>query len=266
MISLKTPKEPYTIEVVSGFSVTVKPLTTLGYSVATMTAQAKITDLEKGLADVEAAGFMTEMPVNLRDPLERNALYLDYLIKELATAHIVSWTGVWDEDGEKEADPTEANIRKVMDISEYAERFFQLFTRYVFLLGEARERIRKLTAWHYKKSGGPSYCATCKEQDLSCAFENICPYQKYQPQIIQEQQAWEILESITSQLKISPSGKIFGIDMAAALELAKAKNADMELIVPLLQAGEAGLLEAVAGDKDDETPHSDNPYPTEDKI
>lgn len=263
MISLKTPQEPYTIEVVGGFTVTVKPLTTLGYSVATMTAQAKITDLEKGLKDVEEAGFMTEMPVNLRDPLERNALYLDYLIKELATAHIVAWTGVWDEDGDKEAAPTDTNIRKVMDISEYAERFFQLFTRYVFLLGEARERIRKLTAWHYKKSGGPSYCATCKEQDLPCAYENLCPYQKYQPQILQEQQAWEILESITSQLKIAPSGKILGIDMGAALALAKAKDCDLELVVPLLQAGEAGLLETVSGDAEDDTPHSDNPYPSD---
>jgi hypothetical protein len=85
--------------------------------------------------------------------------------------------GVLDEEKNAPADPTPENIRKVMDVSEFAESFFQIFTRYVFLLGEAKERIRKLTEWHFKKSGGPSYCSTCKEQDLPCAFENLCPYQ-----------------------------------------------------------------------------------------
>ncbi len=56
-----------------------------------MTAQKKIADLEKGLRDVEESGFMIEHPVDLRNPQERNALFLDYLIKDLAVTHIVGW-------------------------------------------------------------------------------------------------------------------------------------------------------------------------------
>ena len=115
----------------------------------------------------------------------------------------------------------------------------------MFLLGEAKERIRKLTEWHFKKSGGPSYCATCKEQDLPCAFENLCPYQKYAPRLVQEQQAWEILESCTSQLRLAPSGRVVGIDMGAALEIAKARSFDLEIVTELLKEGEAGILDAI---------------------
>lgn len=252
MITLKQPSEPYRIEVVKDFTVTVKPLTTLGYSVATMTAQKKIVDLEKGLRDVEEAGFIAERPVDLKNPQERNALFLDYLIKDLAVTHIVGWEGVLDEDKDEPAAPTADNIRSVMDVSEIAESFFKLFTHYVFLLGEAKERIRKLTEWHFKKSGGPSYCATCKEQELPCAFENICPYQKYAPQLIQEQQAWEILEACTSQLRLASSGKVLGIDMNAALEMAKARQFDLEIVAQLLKEGESGILDALIEDNTSE--------------
>ena len=253
MITLKQPSEPYRIQVVEGFTVTVKPLTTLGYSVATMTAQKKMADLEKSVRDVEEAGFVTEVPVDLENPQERNALFLDYLIKDLAVNHIVSWDGVLDEDKDQPASPTAENIRTVMDVSEFGENFFQTFTHYVFLLGEAKERIRNLTAWHFKKSGGPSYCQTCKEQELPCAYENLCPYQKNAPQLIQEQQAWEILEACTSQLRLAPSGKVLGIDMTAALEIAKARNFDLEIVTELLREGEAGILDSIT---DEETPEA----------
>ncbi len=253
MITLKQPTQPYTIEVAKGFKVTVKPLTTLSYSVATMTAQKKLADLEKGLRDVEESGFTVEQPVDLKNPQERNALFLDCLIKDLAVTHIVGWEGVLDEEKNAPADPTLENIRKVMDVSEFAEPFFQLFTHYVFLLGEAKERIRKLSEWHFKKSGGPSYCATCKEQDLPCAFENLCPYQKYAPRLMQEQQAWEILEGCTSQLRLSPAGRVVGIDMSAALEIAKARNFDLEIVAELLKEGEAGILDAIT---QEETPNN----------
>ena len=253
MITLKHPSEPYTIKIVDGFTVTVKPLTTLSYSVATMTAQKKITDLQKALEDAEEAGFTVDQPVDLKNPEERNALFLDYLIKALAVDHIVVWEGVLDEDRDEPALPTAENIRKVMEVSEFSENFFQLFTRYVFLLGEAKERIRKLAEWHFKKSGGPSYCATCKEQDLPCAFENLCPYQKYAPQLVQEQQAWEILEASTTQLRLAPTGKVMGIDMTAALETAKARNFDLEIVTQLLKEGEAGILDALAEQENPET-------------
>ena len=99
-----------------GFKVTVKPLTTLSYSVATMTAQKKLADLEKGLRDVEESGVTVEQPVDLKNPQERNALFLDCLIKDLAVTHIVGWDGVLDENRGAPADPTPENIRKVMDV------------------------------------------------------------------------------------------------------------------------------------------------------
>jgi len=256
MITLKQPSEPYTIGIVEGFTVTVRPLTTLGYSLATMVAQKKLTDLDKGLRDVEEAGFITEVPIDLKDPQERNALFLDFLIKELAVTHIVGWDGVLDEEKNQPAGPTPDNIRKVMDVSEFAENFFQSFTRYVFLLSEAKERIRKLTEWHFKKSGGPSYCQTCKEQELPCAFENICPYQKYAPRLVQEQQAWEILESCTSQLRLSPSGRVVGIDMSTALDIAKARRFDLEIVAELLKEGEAGILNSLTELEAEENTHS----------
>ena len=254
MITLNQPSEPYRIEVVKGFTVKVKPLTTLGYSVATMTAQKKISDLEKGLRDVEEAGFITEYPVDLKDPQERNALFLDYLIKDLAVTHIVDWEGVLDEEKDQPAKATPDNIRKVMDVSEFSENFFQIFTHYVSLLGEAKERIRKLTGWHFKKSGGPSYCQGCKEQELPCAFENLCPYQKHAPRLVQEQQAWEILESCTTQLRLSPSGRVIGIDMTAALAIAKARDFDLEIVAELLKEGEAGILDAITDEEIAEAP------------
>ncbi|MCB9980262.1 MAG: hypothetical protein H6863_03880 [Rhodospirillales bacterium] len=254
MITLKSPSEPYTIKIVDGFTVKVKPLTTLGYSVATMTAQKKVSDLDKALQDAEEAGFTVQQPVNLRNPEERNALFLDLLIKALAVDHIVAWEGVLDEDKNEPAAPTPDNIRAVMDVSDFSETFFQLFTHYVFLLSEAKERIRKLAEWHFKKSGGPSYCATCKEQELPCAFENLCPYQKYAPRLVQEQQAWEILEAATTQLRVAPTGKVMGIDMTAALETAKARNFDMEIVAQLLKEGEAGILDAVSEDETSEPP------------
>jgi len=254
MITLKQPSEAYRIAVVKGFTVKVKPLTTLSYSVATMTAQKKIADLEKGLRDAEEAGFSCNNPIDLKDPQERNALFLDFLIKDLAVTHIVGWDGVLDEDKNAPADPTPDNIRKVMDVSEFAKNFFQTFTHYISLLGEAKERIRKLTSWHFKKSGGPSYCQGCKEQELPCAFENLCPYQKHAPQLIQEQQAWEILESCTTQLRLAPSGKVMGIDMGAGLAIAKARNFDLEIVSELLKEGEAGILDAIADENTEEAP------------
>ncbi len=66
---------------------------------------------------------------------------------------------------------------------------------------------------------------------------------------MQEQQAWEILEAATTQLRVAPTGKVMGIDMTAALETAKARNFDMEIVTQLLKEGEAGILDAVSEDE-----------------
>ncbi len=47
------------------------------------------------------------------------------------------------------------------------------------------------------------------------------------------------------QLRIAPSGRLLGIDMTAALGIARAWGSDEGVISELLQAAEAGLIEAM---------------------
>ena len=47
------------------------------------------------------------------------------------------------------------------------------------------------------------------------------------------------------QLRIAPSGRVLGIDMTAALGIARARGCDESVISELLQAAEAGLIEAM---------------------
>ncbi len=55
--------------------------------------------------------------------------------------------------------------------------------------------------------------------------------------------------SSLGQLRIAPSGRALGIDMTAALGIARARGFDESVISELLQAAEAGLIEAM-NDKD----------------
>ena len=47
------------------------------------------------------------------------------------------------------------------------------------------------------------------------------------------------------QLRIVASGRVVGIDMTAALGIARARGFDESVISELLQAAEAGLIEAM---------------------
>ena len=47
------------------------------------------------------------------------------------------------------------------------------------------------------------------------------------------------------QLRVVASGQVLGIDMTAALGIARARGFDEGVISELLQAAEAGLIEAV---------------------
>ena len=66
---------------------------------------------------------------------------------------------------------------------------------------------------------------------------------------MEEHQAWDVLTASLGQLRIAPSGRVLGIDMTAALGIARARGFDESVISELLQAAEAGLLEAM-NDKD----------------
>ena len=66
---------------------------------------------------------------------------------------------------------------------------------------------------------------------------------------MEEHQAWEVLTASFGQLRIVASGRVVGIDMTAALGIARARGFDESVISELLQAAEAGLIEAM-NDKD----------------
>ena len=66
---------------------------------------------------------------------------------------------------------------------------------------------------------------------------------------MEEHQAWEVLTASLGQLRIVAAGRVVGIDMTAALGIARARGFDESVISELLQAAEAGLIEAM-NDKD----------------
>ena len=54
-----------------------------------------------------------------------------------------------------------------------------------------------------------------------------------------------MLAASLGQLRIAPSGRVLGIDMTAALAIARARGFDEDVLSELLQAAEAGLIEAM---------------------
>lgn len=54
-----------------------------------------------------------------------------------------------------------------------------------------------------------------------------------------------MLNASLGQLRFAPSGHVLGIDMTAALRIARARGFDEGTVSELLQAAEAGLIEAM---------------------
>jgi hypothetical protein len=65
----------------------------------------------------------------------------------------------------------------------------------------------------------------------------------------QEHEAWDVLLACQGQLRLAPSGHMFGIDIHTALELAAARNCDLAALSELLPAAEAGLVEGLCSDR-----------------
>ena len=66
---------------------------------------------------------------------------------------------------------------------------------------------------------------------------------------MEEHQAWEVFTASLGQLRVAASGQVLGIDMTAAFGIARARGFDEAVVSELLQAAEAGLIEAM-NDKD----------------
>lgn len=252
MIGLKPPSGPFTIDVVEGVAFTLKPLTTLDYSIAQIAARRRVEDIEKSLADVEAAGFLSENSPDLSDNETREGLYREFLIKEMAVRHIVGWRGVVNDATDEPVPATPENIRAVVEQFPIGEVFYQKFTSYQMLLRDAKTRIKKICEWHFTANGGPQYCQGCVNQDLDCAKggkgENgaLCPYSEFAPQTMQEQQAWEIIEACTGQLRLTSNGHVLGVDMGVAIQMIEARNFDHEPVLELIQEAEKGIVSALA--------------------
>lgn len=260
MIGLKPPSGPYSIEVVEGVTFTVTPLTTLDYSVAHMAARRRIEEIEKSLADVEAAGFLPEDSPDLSDTDEREGLYREFLIKEMAVRHIVGWQGVIDNAIDEPVAVTPENIRAVVKQFPVGELFYQKFTMHQTLLREAKTRIKSICEWHFTPNGGPQYCQGCVNEGANCAKDGKgengmrCPYNEFAPQTIQEQQAWEIVEACTGQLRMTPNGHVIGLDMNTAIQMIEARNFDNEPVLELMQEAEKGIVIALSKNSESAEP------------
>ena len=53
------------------------------------------------------------------------------------------------------------------------------------------------------------------------------------------------------QLRLAPSGHVLGIDMTAAIKTAEVRGYDLRAVSELLQAAEAGLIEAKVEETED---------------
>jgi hypothetical protein len=51
------------------------------------------------------------------------------------------------------------------------------------------------------------------------------------------------------QLRLAPSGRVIGVDMDAALRIGAARGSDLDVLSDLRPAAEAGLVEALCGDR-----------------
>jgi len=54
-----------------------------------------------------------------------------------------------------------------------------------------------------------------------------------------------VLQACLGQMRVTASGHVLGIDLGVALQIAKARGADLLTTSELLQAAEAGLVEAL---------------------
>ena len=53
------------------------------------------------------------------------------------------------------------------------------------------------------------------------------------------------------QLRLAPSGHVLGIDMTVAIKIAEVRGYDLRAVSELLQAAEAGLIEAKVEETED---------------
>ena len=160
MISLKTPNEPYDLELPYGIRVTVKPLTSAGMAACQSAARRRLENLGSQYRDrKESCLSVDDLPV-LSDAAERDGLYYGLLVHELAARHIVCWSGVLSEDGKSEAPVSREAVAAVMELYPVGERFFQEFTLRQVLLNAPKNASGPSVAGTSGQAEGPDTAET----------------------------------------------------------------------------------------------------------
>jgi len=157
MISLRSQSGPYDIELPYGITVTVKPLTTAGMAAAQAAARRRVESLEAQATERKESGLPLEGLPDLSIEGERDGLFQDLLIKELAVRHITGWSGIEDDPA---IDPE--NITAVMSLYPVGERFFQEFTLKQVLLNAAKNGSGLSAAGTFSQAEGPDIAKGAK--------------------------------------------------------------------------------------------------------
>lgn len=157
MISLKQQAGPYDIELPYGIVVTVKPLTTAGMAAAQASARRRVESLEAQATERKESALPLEGLPDLSDDAERDGLFQDLLIKELAVRHITGWSGIEDEP-----EINMENITAVMSLYPVGERFFQEFTLKQVLLNAAKNGLGLSAAGTFSQAEGPDIAKGAK--------------------------------------------------------------------------------------------------------
>lgn len=151
MISLKQLTKPYELDLPYGISVTVTPLTTASMAAAQASARRRIESLENQVNERKESGLPLDGLPNLSREGERDGLFQDLLIKELAVRHITAWSGIEDDPG-----VTPENVAALMSLYPVGERFFQEFTLKQVLLTAAKNGSGLSAAGTSSQAEGPA--------------------------------------------------------------------------------------------------------------
>jgi hypothetical protein len=106
------------------------------------------------------------------------------------------------------------------------------------------------------RAEGPSIAEPAADDGLPCAKGEhgadgrLCSYREHALISRQEHEALEVRLACRGQLRLAPSGHIFGIGMDAALRIGAGRGSDLAVLSELLPAAEAGLIEALRADAD----------------
>jgi hypothetical protein len=173
MIDLSQRTEPYELELPYGLRVTVRPLTTAGMAAAQAAARRAVDAIERQVRERTEAGLELDGLPDLSVEGERDGFYQAQLIRELATRHITSWTGV--ELGGGPAPPTSENIAAVINLYPAGERFFQEFTLRQILLNAAKNGSGPSAAGISSPAEGPSTARRARRKGSPAPKASVGP-------------------------------------------------------------------------------------------